>query len=208
MSVIMLNGTSSAGKSTLAAALQDVLTEAGECWLVMSQDDFFSKIPRAFVRYGTMHVGPFADQGVSLAIVDGVLLRRVGLVGERLLDAYRAAIVATARAGVNVIVDEVLVDESDWQSWCRHLDGLDVHWVGVRAALEVVERRERGRPDRVNGTARAEYDQVHRYASYRTEVDTAVLDPPAAARAILAARRSDGGPSWETEPPSITPPPR
>ena len=63
------------------------------------QDDFFAKIPPAFVRYGTMHVGSFADQGVSLAIVDGVLARRVGPVGERLLDAYRAAIAATAPAG-------------------------------------------------------------------------------------------------------------
>ena len=188
MSVIVLIGTSSAGKSTLAAALQGLLTQAGECWLVMSQDDFFARIPRAFVRCGTMHVGSLADQGVSLAIVNGVLTRRVGSVGERLLDAYRAAIAATARAGVNVIVDEVLVDESDWQSWVKHLDGLDVQWVGVRAELDFIEQRERGRADRVNGLARAEYDQVHRYATYGTEVDTAVLDPPAAARAILAAR--------------------
>lgn len=192
MSVIMLNGTSSAGKTTLAAALQDLFTEAGECWLVMSQDDFFAKIPRAFVRYGTKHVGSLADQGVSLAIVDGALTRRTGPVGTRLLDAYRPAIAATARAGVNVIVDEVLVDESDWQSWWRHLDGIDLHWVGVRATLEVVEARERGRADRLNGIARAEYDQVHRYASYDTEVDTAALDAAAAARAIVAARRSDG----------------
>jgi chloramphenicol 3-O phosphotransferase len=188
MSVIMLNGTSCAGKSTLAATLQDMLTDAGECWLVMSQDDFFSKIPRAFLRYGTMHVGSFADQGVSLAIVDGTLTRRAGEVGQRLLDAYRAAIAATARDGVNVIVDEVLVDESDWRSWLRHLDGLDVHWVAVRAPLEVVERRERDRADRVDGTAPAEYDQVHRFASYRTEVDTGLMDPSAAARAIVAAR--------------------
>jgi len=208
MSVIVLNGTSSAGKSTLAAALRDRFAEAGECWLVMSQDDFFSKIPRAFVRYGTVHVGSFAHQGVSLAIVDGVLTRRVGPIGARLLEAYRAAIAATARSGVNVIVDEVLVDESDWQSWCRHLEGLDVHWVGVRAALEVVEARERGRTDRVNGIARAEYDQVHRYANYRTEVDTAVLDPAAAARAIFAARRSDRSRSRAPQRPSITPPPR
>jgi len=192
MTMIMLNGTSCAGKSTLAVELQHLFTEAGECWLVMSQDDFFAKIPGAFLRYGTMHVGPFADQGVSLGIAGGVLTRRVGDVGARLLDAYRAAIAATARAGVDVIVDEVLVEESDWTSWLRHLDGLDVHWVGVRAALDVVERRERDRTDRFNGTARAEYDQVHRYAIYRTEVDTGVLDPPAAARVVVEAHRRDG----------------
>ena len=89
----------------------------------MSQDDFFARIPPAWVSYGTLHVGSFAEQGVELAIVDGVLTRRVGPVGEQLLDAYRAAIAATARAGVNVIVDEVLVDEADWISWARHLKG-------------------------------------------------------------------------------------
>ena len=44
MAVIVLNGTSSAGKSTLARELQTMLTSAGECWLVMSQDDFFARI--------------------------------------------------------------------------------------------------------------------------------------------------------------------
>jgi chloramphenicol 3-O-phosphotransferase len=47
---------------------------------------------------------------------------------------------------------------------------------GCAGCTRRVERHERGRADHVNGTARAEYDQVHRYATYRTEVDTAVLD--------------------------------
>ena len=92
-----------------------------------------------------------------------------------------------------MIVDEVLVDESDWRSWVKHLDGLDVQWVGVRAALDVVEHRDAYRADRVNGVARAEYDLVHRYATYGTEVDTAVLSPTAAATAIrTAGERSTG----------------
>ena len=60
------------------------------------------------------------------------------------------------------------------------------------AALEVVEERERARDDRFNGLARAEYDLVHRHATYRTEVDTAMLSPTAAATAILTAERSTG----------------
>ena len=67
-----------------------------------------------------------------------------------------------------------------------------MHWVGVMAALEVVEERERGREDRFDGLARAEYDVVHRHATYRTEVDTAMLSPTAAAIAILTADRSAG----------------
>ena len=137
---------------------------------------------------GRRHVGALAGRGVTLTIDDGVLTRRVGPVGEQLLDAYRAAIAATARSGVGVIVDEVLLDEDDWDSWQRHLHGLAVRWVGVVASLDVVEGRERQRPDRIDGLARSEYDLVHRHATYDVTVDTAILDPTQAAIAILDAR--------------------
>ena len=183
----MLNGTSSAGKSTLAAELQRMLTDAGACWLVMSQDDFFARIPFAWLTYGRRHIGALAERGVTLTIVDGVLRRRVGPVGEQLLDAYRAAIAATARSGVNVIVDEVLLDEDDWLSWQRHLDGIPVRWIAVTAPLEVIEQRERQRDDRFDGVARAEFGIVHRHASYDLTIDTAALTPTQAAIAILEA---------------------
>jgi chloramphenicol 3-O phosphotransferase len=188
VAVIVLNGTSSAGKSTLARELQVMLTDAGECWLVMSQDDFFARIPFAWLTYGRQHVGVLAERGIALSIVDGVLRRQVGPVGRQLLEAYRAAIAATARAGVNVIVDEVLVDDDDWRSWQRHLADVEVCWVGVMAPLEVVEQRERQREDRFDGLARSEYDIVHVHANYDLTVDTAVLDPRQAAIVILEAR--------------------
>ena len=183
----MLNGTSSAGKSTMAAELQRMLTDAGECWLVMSQDDFFARIPFAWLTYGRQHIGALAEQGVTLTIVDGVLSRRLGPVGEQLLDAFRAAIAATARAGVNVIVDEVLLDEDDWVSWQRHLEGMDVRWIAVTAPLDVLEHRERQRDDRFDGLARSEHDIVHRHARYDLTIDTAALTPTQAAAAILEA---------------------
>ncbi len=187
MTVIVLNGTSSAGKSTLAAELQTVLTDRGECWLIRSQDDFFSRIPFDWVTYGRQHVGAHADRGFTLTIVDGVLVRRCGPVGAQLLDAIRAEIAAVAQSGVNVIVDEVLLDEPDWTSWQGHLAGLPVCWVGVMASIEVVEERERQRPDRFQGLARSEYHIVHRHAVYDVAVDTGALDPRRAALAIIDA---------------------
>ena len=50
--VIVLNGTSSAGKWMLASALQARLAEAGECWIVLGLDDFLGKLPWAWVTYG------------------------------------------------------------------------------------------------------------------------------------------------------------
>ena len=128
MQVIVLNGTSSAGKSTLASALQARLAEAGECWIVMGLDDFLGKLPWAWVTYGD-HVGEHADEGIAFAMVEGEVECRVGPVGERMLAAYRGAVAAVARAGINVIVDEVLLSEDGWTGvavragWTRGLVG-------------------------------------------------------------------------------------
>ena len=91
--------------------------------------------------------------------------------------AYRGAVAAVARAGINVIVDEVLLGEDDWKGWQDQLGGLDVMWVAVTPDLDVVEQRERDRNDRMIGLARSQHDVVHRHAVYDVRVDTAVMDP-------------------------------
>jgi chloramphenicol 3-O phosphotransferase len=187
MGVIVLNGTSSAGKSTLAATLQARLAELGECWVVLGIDDFFTRLPPAWVTYRG-HVGAHADEGIAFVAVGGTVERRVGPVAERLLAAYRGAVAAVARAGINVVVDEVLLSEHDWYAWQRQLEGLEVMWVGVTIDLAVVEQRERDRADRMTGIARSQYEIVHRYPDYDVRVDTGTLDPAAAAELILAAR--------------------
>jgi chloramphenicol 3-O phosphotransferase len=187
MQVIVLNGTSSAGKSTLASALQARLADGGECWIVMGLDEFLGRLPWAWVTYGD-HVGAHADQGIEFAMVDGAVECRIGPVVEQLIVGYRGAVAAMARAGTNVIVDEVLLGERDWAAWQEELDGLDVLWVAVIADLDVVEQRERDRSDRMVGLARSQHEVVHRHVAYDVRVDTAVMDPAAAAAAILAAR--------------------
>ena len=183
----MLNGTSSAGKSTVASALQAELADCGECWIVIGLDDFLGRLPWAWVTYDH-HVGEHADEGIEFAMVDGEVECHVGPVGERLLVAYRCAVAAVARAGINVIVDEVLLSENAWKSWQEQLVGLDVLWVAVTSDLDVVEQRERDRSDRMIGLARSQHGVVHRHAVYDVRVDTAVMDPAAATAAILAAR--------------------
>ena len=84
-----------------------------------------------------------------------------------------------------------MLSEAGWRAWQTELDGLDGHWVRVHAALDRLEERERSRPDfRVPGQARAQRDAVHRHPTYDAEVDTGVLDPDAAASAVLAGWRA------------------
>ena len=70
-----------------------------------------------------------------------------------MLAAYRGAVAAVARAGINVIVDEVLLSEAGWTAWQHELAGLEV--VAVTSDLEVLERHDRDRTDRLIRLARS-----------------------------------------------------
>jgi chloramphenicol 3-O phosphotransferase len=188
-SVIVLNGPSSSGKTTLAAALQRRFAAAGECWFVYAMDDYFAKVPFDWVTAGK-HIGAHAEDGVVLEIVDGAFRMRLGPIGRRVLAAWRGAVGSAARAGLNVIADDVVLTEAEWRAWQVELDGLDAHWVRVHIALDVLEARERDRSDRMPGHARAQYEDSYRYPAYDAEVDTGTLDPGAAAAAVLAGWRS------------------
>jgi len=189
-SLIVLNGPSSAGKSTLAVALQQQFAADGECWFVYGMDDYFAKVPFDWVAAGK-HQGPHAEEGVVLEVVDGAFGIRLGPIGQRVLYAWRGAVGAAVRAGLNVIADEVVLTEEDWQGWQTELDGLDPHWVRVDIALDVLEERERSRPDpRLPGHARSQHAVVHVHPTYDAEVDTGLLDPDAAASAVLADWRA------------------
>ncbi len=182
--VIVLNGATSSGKSTLARVLQRRLAARGEPWVVIALDDFFARAPAEWFRIGD-HVGPRAEAGMVFEMVDGRIERRVGPFGRTVLAGYRAAVAGMARAGLDVIVDEVLLSAEDWEGWRVELAGLSVRWGAVELPLDVALRRERDRGDRVIGMAAAQFDVVHSFAAYDLRVDTGELTPEEAAEAIL-----------------------
>lgn len=182
----MLDGPSSSGKTTLAIGVQERLIARGDCWIVMGVDDWFAKLPKEWAAVRN-HRGVFADDGVVLDTTGGSFEMRMGRVGDSLLRAYRDAVGAAARAGLNVIVDDVQLREVEWAMWQTATADLDVTWVKVRIDLDILEAREVARGDRVIGMARWQYDQVHRFASYDLIVDTGVLDQESAADAVFAA---------------------
>jgi chloramphenicol 3-O-phosphotransferase len=161
---------------------------AGECWFVYAMDDYFAKVPFEWVQAGT-HVGPHADQGVVLEIVDGAFRMRMGPIGRQVLVAWRGAVASAVRAGLNVIADDVILTEQEWRGWQDELEGLDTHWVRVQIALDVLEAREQARGNRMVGQARAQYEDSYRFPVYDAEVDTGTLEPDAAADAVLAGWR-------------------
>jgi chloramphenicol 3-O phosphotransferase len=169
--VVVINGTSSAGKTTLAETFQEARAAAGECWLVFGIDDFMPRLPRRWVAIDAWS-GSLAGDGVRLER-DGDRARfRIGALGHRVLTAYRHSIAEIARAGLNVVVDDVTLEEEEWDEWCAVLAGLDPVWVALRCDADVAAGREAARGDRARGLVRGLVDIVHRFPVYDLELDS------------------------------------
>jgi chloramphenicol 3-O phosphotransferase len=173
--VVILNGTSSSGKSTLAERFRDERAELGDCWLVVALDDYIGKLPNEWF-FGDGHDGPFSVDGLRFESSAAGLEVRVGELGRRLFAAYRRTAALLAREGFNVLVDDVSFDKEAVRDWHEALAGLRVTWVAVRCDPDVAEAREQARGDRVRGLARGLSSVVHRYATYDYELDTSSAD--------------------------------
>jgi len=139
-------------------------------------DDALSKIPAEWKSAGPDR-GPFAADGIRFEVAREGPGVRVGSVGRQMLRAYQAGVAAAAHVGLNVIVDEVVIDRTSWDDWAVALAGLEVVWVGVRCSAEVAEERNRARGDRFAGLARALTATVHRPVRYDFEIDTTTQTP-------------------------------
>ncbi|MFJ6633592.1 chloramphenicol phosphotransferase CPT [Streptomyces sp. NPDC091376] len=170
--MIILNGGSSSGKSGIVRCLQAVLPEP---WLAFGCDSFVDALP-AKMRA--------SDEGIVFA-ADGEV--SVGADFRALEAAWTAGVVAMARAGARVVIDDVFLGgATSQQRWQKALDGLPVLWVGVRCESAVAAGREVARGDRIQGMAAAQADVVHEGVLYDVEVDTTRTESLVCARTIAA----------------------
>jgi chloramphenicol 3-O phosphotransferase len=169
--VVVLNGASSAGKSTIAGRFAQLRAGRGECWVVIGIDDFNAKLPWQWFDMTKVN-GPYGADGVRFQpSADGMVVA-VGDIGRRLFETYRRSVALWAHQGFNVIVDEVAFDAEAAADWDVALSGLAVSWVGVYCDPDVAEARERARGDREPGLARGLSAVVHRHRLYDLEVDS------------------------------------
>jgi chloramphenicol 3-O phosphotransferase len=176
--VVLLVGPSCAGKSTLARAIQET---AVDHYLMQSLDGLFAATAERWGGSGTETAAGFHY------IVEGDI-RRIGHgpVGWRLLQGFHRAVAAYARAGVNVVVDDMLLDAACLADWLRALEGLNPKLVLVLPPLSELLRREAARERRrTPGLAAGHYD-LHAGLTADLVLDTSVLSPEAAAALVLA----------------------
>ena len=101
------------------------------------------------------------------------------------------SLAALARCGNNLIVDHLLIEGEEPETWLTErltlLSPFDVFFVGVHCSLDELERREQARGDRPTGLARWQIERMHRRTVYDFEVDTSVLTTQECAAQIVAA---------------------
>jgi chloramphenicol 3-O phosphotransferase len=173
--VILLNGCTSAGKTSIARALQARLPEP---YLLMGVDDIFPALPPSLCETPEGYwFERRADGAMPILIGDGFL---------SVAMAWHRMVRAGVDAGHRFVVDEALFDPRLLPDWEEVLAGCDVLMVGVRCDLAELKRREKARGDRGIGQALAQFDAVHQGVAYDLEVDTTATPAEACAEQVLA----------------------
>jgi chloramphenicol 3-O phosphotransferase len=177
--IIVVNGTSSSGKTSIIQCLQETLTDT---WLAFGVDTLISGLPIPLLAI---------DDDAQIAIraprtryrEGGMTLHADGRISvgpefRRLETAFNEGLAAMVRAGVRLILEEVFLEGSGSQERLRAIfHDARVVWIGVTCEPAVAMERERLRGDRVVGMVAAQLAEVHEGVSYDFVVDSDARSP-------------------------------
>ena len=156
--IILLNGPSSSGKSTLSKALQNLMAEKrNQRYEIISIDDFL-----------TMN----ADEPIY---EDDVFA-----ISAKMCDE----IVAALDRSHGVIIDHVITSERIFNQLIATLNPYRILKVRVTCPLEILRQREAERKNRCLGSAEASDTYLFPKDGYHLTVDTHALTPVACALKI------------------------
>ena len=145
--VILINGPSSSGKSTLARTLVKLIREkSGEKYGIVSIDDFMKTDPNETI---------YEDDVYEIS-------------GEMCEKA-----IGILETGAGVIVDHVITSERIYKEFQDALRSFTIRTVHVTCALEILKQRERNRKDRCIGSAESSFIYLYPKEGYDLTVDTA-----------------------------------
>jgi chloramphenicol 3-O phosphotransferase len=148
--IILVNGASSSGKSTLCRALQ-------------------ARLEAPFWHVSIDHLraaGVLPAQRIDRGEFPWPELR------PAFFEGFHRCLPALAGAGNNLLVEHI-VETAEWMSRLLHLlEPFDVFHVGLHCPLAELERRERQRGDRRAGEARQDHAVVHTFGIYDLELDS------------------------------------
>ncbi|MCG2592895.1 chloramphenicol phosphotransferase CPT family protein [Ramlibacter sp. XY19] len=167
--IIVLNGASSSGKTSLAKAMQ----QQSDAPLHHVQLDAF----RAMEPPGYWDGWEQRDEIDRQAMMSA------------LCGAMFAAVLQYSRHGQQTILDVALTNPQARRLLVDHLQGWPAYLVGVHCSPAELDRRELQRGDRKIGLAASQLDWLHARMLYDVEIDTIGKPPEDLAIELLAQLR-------------------
>jgi chloramphenicol 3-O phosphotransferase len=194
--IILINGPSCAGKTTLAREIQAV---ARKPYLCTGHDDFLPMFPGRYVGIDKAvqpQIANWPEPGNALSSLGfEVLLTRpgdppefnffCGPVGWNMLAGMHRSFATMARAGNNLVIADV-ISEVPMYDYCAALKEIKtVYLIGIHCPLPELERREAAHANRTVGGARMQLKKLHHPGAYDLTVDTGRHTPGECARQVL-----------------------
>lgn len=191
-SVIVLNGPSSSGKSTLAAELQKLWPRP--LW-VTGLDVLISGWPDSYVT-APGDDGTPAPPSTGLRIVPGLgpdpsWILELGADFHAMSQLAHESWALMGLGGVDLLIDHVLIDATLREQATSCLRA--AFWVGVTCDVGELARRETERGDRHIGFASGSSAVVHTDMTYDLMVDTTFAPTTALAQQIFDAAMDSAG---------------
>ena len=156
--VILLNGPSSAGKSSIAKALRQKLFDAGCSAAVISLDDYLQMSAKE----------PIWEDDVF-----AVMPRMCACISTALQD------------GKSAVIDHVITSPRIYRALCDAVSGFQMKTVLVSCDLETLRRRETERGNRCIGSAEASLRYLYPKTGYDLCIDSGEAGPTALAEVII-----------------------
>lgn len=183
--VVVLNGTGSAGKSSIVAAIQQV---ASDPYVSVGIDTFWVHMFPwlwADARTAGVRVTPVEGSAPAKCVWD------VQPYGHQFISGLHHTVRTLATLGHHLVVDHAF-DHRNWVEECLQLwQDVPVYLIGVHCPLPVLlQRAEARKGERVEAYSEIvtwEFDETHRHTHgiYDLEVDTSLLSPMECALQIL-----------------------
>ena len=169
--IIVLNGTSSAGKSSLAKAMQVISTLPLHH---VQLDAFRAMEPPGYWDHWEVEGPAVADRKMAA-----------------LCCAMHAAVLQYSLHGQQTILDVAITNAYARQLFVEDLKDSPVYLIGVHCSKEELAKRELARGDRKVGLAGSQIDWIHKRMRYDLQLDTTGRTPDDVAKEILAWLATD-----------------
>lgn len=185
--VIILNGPSGSGKSSIQREFQTLLlknsdnksTDEHTLWIKLGIDNLFDKpMPDITLENMPFWQSPNPIRWVTTTHTTdqkAVITLFTGEQGEKVAYGMNSAIAAYAQSGCNSIVDYIAYKQAWIDDLHDKLANIKTYWIKIEIPLDILEERERARGTSPVGHARSHYDTVYGDRTYDLVLDTSKL---------------------------------